>query len=338
MITLPSLAGLGLAATLGCQTGLVEDGSELAVDKSALAVDNGIQLTNGLNLPNGIQLTNSIRLMNGLNLANGIQVENGMALSNSIRLMNGVAGPAIMPPSDSDLEKWIDSSPTNNLLILKDEIECALPPSVSVKVQYRGTLYGPWAGVAGLGPGWQQGLMTTDEQEAVSSCLIARVNASGQHVMVDMLGPMTGLNTVTATEQATYTYAEAFVFGNLFLPSPKAFFTPLFATAPLSAPGFPSCQTRICSTSATTCLADPSALTPVCGVVQYYQGLVVDIASTGSSPSDLPDWYATSVTDLTGQTWSHPITTYLHQNGSGTSCTFAHECASGVCQSNGTCQ
>src|SRR5690349_18927139 len=86
---------------------------------------------------------------------------------------------------------------TNNLRIIKDLMECSLPTSVTVRIIYRDTTYTA-AGWANLGPTLQRSTgLTSAEQESVSACLLARVNASGTSVQIDLLGPFTGLNTAT---------------------------------------------------------------------------------------------------------------------------------------------
>jgi hypothetical protein len=309
-----SAAGFLLLAT-SCEPGEVDPPANVTTFHPHLTADNGIVLENGLNLPNGSKLRNSIRLMNGLNLANGIQVENGLVLSNSIRLMNGVLGPAIRPPSGSDLELWIDSNPNNNLRILRYEIECALPPGTVVSASYRGYEYGHWYGVANLGPSLARGLMTEDDQEQVSSCLLARVNASGQGVMVDMLGPMTGFSTNTASDASYYSLVEAAVWGNLFASPPIAYVS--------SAIGTP-CSTRACDAGPQGCLYNLS--TQSCGPTLLYVWWTTNLRW-------VPEvGYVSSVTDpATGRVWHHPITTYLHERGPGEACTFNEECLSQVC-------
>jgi hypothetical protein len=307
-----------------------------------LTAQNGIMLANGLNLANGLTLANGATLANGLNLANGIQFANGLLLSNGLNLANGVvapdgiAGPYVFPSycasstslcvgssctavascTNSDLTKWIDSSPTNNLLILQYEIQCALPSTVTVRVNYRGTLYA-WAGAANLGPDWQSGLMSSASQEAVSSCLLARVNASGQHLSIDMFGPMSGLNTSSSAD-APYSFREAVVFGNLFLATPQAYLVPMGVDVSALNAHLGPCDTRACKTSANTCINSNNT----CGLVSIP---ALSLSFGGN--------YIPSVT-YNGTTWNYPITTYLSQLSNGAACTFNEECGSMVCASN----
>src|SRR5262249_22153617 len=157
------MAALGVLLLGGCDgTGLVDtQGPEVMPSQQDIQTDNGIFLSNGLNLSNGFVLSNGIALSNGLNLSNGLQFSNGIALSNGINPPDGVAGPYIFPSycsnsttqcvgnscatvsscTNSDLTKWIDSNPTGSLKILKYIVSCALPSGVTVRVNYRGTLY-----------------------------------------------------------------------------------------------------------------------------------------------------------------------------------------------------
>lgn len=113
-------------------------------------------------------------LGNGLNLSNGINL--------STALYGGIPGKTIAPPAGSDLEKWIDFSPTMRERILKYLVQCSLSPSVTVTLRYRGVTETLGTGSASLGLSISAGTMTVPDQEKVTACLLARVNAKGDPV------------------------------------------------------------------------------------------------------------------------------------------------------------
>jgi hypothetical protein len=235
-----------------------------------------------------------------------------------------------MPPSGSDLELWIDSNPDNNLRILRYEIECALPSGTAVQMSYRGIDYGPWYGVANLGPSLAEGLMTDDDQEKVSSCLLARVNASGQHVIVDMMGPMAGFDSSDPETASYYSRLEALQWGNLFTSPPS-----------MGMAG-PPCGTRACAVSASLCIFN-RAYDQFCGPINVYDWLAdPELGSlewiTKRLSLTAPYYALYVVEEPGGRMWNHPITTYIHPQASGESCTIGLECSSSACNpATGTC-
>ena len=88
-------------------------------------------------------------------------------------------------------------------------------------LRYRGDIVPLGAGVAGLGASLQRGTMTTADQEQVSSCLLARVNAAGQHVDLDLIGYYPGFRRPSVP--ATFKVREAAYFGNLFADPVRAY-------------------------------------------------------------------------------------------------------------------
>src|SRR5262249_25280584 len=129
--------------------------------------------------------------------------------------------------TNSDLTKWIDANPAGSLKILKYLVSCALPSGVTVRVNYRGTLYS-YTGLVGLGPSIRTGVMTSADQESVSACLLARVNGQALSITIDITGPMAGINgaltasdlTLGGTNEADH---EAVFFGNVFTNPPQAY-------------------------------------------------------------------------------------------------------------------
>lgn len=100
-------------------------------------------------------------------------------------------------------------------------IECALPKFESVKFTASGKEF-IIKGSLGLAPLWRERALTRGEQELVSSCIYARVNAWGVKVPISMRTPMaaiskrSGLQT-TRAEVESYSFFEGAFFGNIFL-------------------------------------------------------------------------------------------------------------------------
>jgi hypothetical protein len=295
-----------------------------SLDTIELQAENGIWLDNGLTLANGANLGNGTTLANGMNLGNGIDLANGMNLGNGIDLGNGIVGPYIAPPAKSGLEQWIDVDPAMRKRILRYLVECALPTGVRVQILYRKRLETLGYGVVGLGPGLQSGIMPRPEQEAVSACLLARVNGQGISVTVDLFGPMAGLNSATSAELEVYSQAEAIFFGNLFQTAPKAYACTLGAAY--------SQEFRACSGGS-------------CGIIQpilYWDHLsrLEDcfekrICSKGSLGNGGSYGTRCSWWDVT---WSYPVTAYLAAADVGEACFGTWHCMDGLTCSSGTCQ
>ena len=319
-----------LAACLAaCVTADIGEGTDVGLEEIELAADNGIFLANGLNLPNGMNLGNGSALVNGMNLGNGIDLTNGMNLGNGLDLGNGITGPYYAPPAGSGLEQWIDVDPPARVKILRYLVECGLPAGVEVQIQYRGSLETLGRGILGLGPGLRSGAMSTAEQEKVSACLLARVNAEGQSVSVDLFGPMANLNTASAAELDTYSAQEGVFFGNLFLATPVAHACALDV---ITTDGF-----RACKDGRSGC----GVLIPLTRINTQGWGSIVlkdcfrdsvcQKASLGSG-----SYYATSCTK--GRVWSYPLTTRLLPADAGEQCYGTYQCERGLDCVSGVCQ
>jgi len=184
---------------------------------------NGIRL-NGIQLPDSSVADNGLTRVSGLDLSNGVQYDPyiGMIdLRNNARL-DGITGPYFYAQQNSVLEAWIDQDPAEAQLFLQYMVECTLPEGVSVRLKYKGstTLLGTGAG--NLGPSLQIGQMSLNDQEKVSSCLLARTSATGKHMDIDLVGPYTGL-FATHTDPKRFNVREATYFGNLFASPIEAY-------------------------------------------------------------------------------------------------------------------
>ena len=139
-------------------------------------VDNGLTRVSGLDLSNGVQSDPSI---------GSIDLRNEASL-------DGMTGPFFDAPQNSVLEAWIDHDPAQAQLFLRYMVECALPEGVSVRLKYQSTANLLGIGAGNLGASLQAGQLSVDQQEKVSSCLLARTNATGNHMQIELVGHMVG--------------------------------------------------------------------------------------------------------------------------------------------------
>jgi hypothetical protein len=283
-------------ACAGCAA--IGDAEDPELEETMFAAENGIQLDNGLVLGNGALLPNGTKLSNGVKLSNGIDASNGIKLSNGTKLSNGITGPYYAPPAGSGLEQWIDVDPPMRKRILRYLIECALPSPVEVQILYRGQLEVLGRGVGNLGPGLQQGEMGTAEQQKVSACLLARVNARGELVTIDMSGPM-GVNQFDQASDADnpFVFEEAAFFGNLFLDQPLAYACQGLDSVFIGA----ACVDRSCT------LGDDGACS--CGVMSYMGSCDTGFAGLQGCQSGSAGYYVRC--DPGNGEWAYPMTTHL---------------------------
>ena len=241
---------------------------------------------------------------NGILIHNGLTLANGLTLPNGIDLANGITGPYIAPPLGSGLEQWIDVDPPMQLRILRYLMECALPPGQEVQLLYHDQLSILGYGVANLAPGLQAGVMSQSEKEKVTSCLLARSNARGAVVGIDMFGPMAGFHE-SAYDDRDFPYVEAAFFGNLFSPTPQAYVCTAAQVQceelrACEVTGQYSCDCGVMVSNAPHCRAQSYYSRDYCGV---------DYTSDGRR-----GFYVrcTSPSSSGGQTnWNYPITAYV---------------------------
>lgn len=95
-------------------------------------------------------------------------------------------------------------------------VQCALPEHESVELSIDGELV-TFEGALGLAPEWGLEGGSCDEscQHWVSACLISRVNAKGESVVISLRGDHPGL-LPSADELAEFDAVEATYFGNVF--------------------------------------------------------------------------------------------------------------------------
>jgi hypothetical protein len=222
---------LVLLALAGCGAppqDQVEEIGQAATSENGLGL-NGLGL-NGLGL-NGIGL-NGIGL-NGIGL-NGIGL-NGIGL-NGIGL-NGIGLNGI---GLNGIARTLESADFRN--VFSYVVSCALPDGDSVSYQVNGTKY-TFAGDLGVAPQWKYQRCDGSCQRWVSACMLARVNAKGEHVEISMRGANPGL-ALEKGERKQFTDLEGAYWGNLFERHPV-----LVGCYPRATPAL----TRVCGPSLADC-------------------------------------------------------------------------------------
>ena len=192
MHTRTTLIALGLALnTLGCAAS--DDVDRTGSGESALLPStNGLSMINGLSMLNGLNSMNGVST--GLNVASGLNTATG--LSSTVGLMTSDAGRS-----------------TISYLV-----RCALPSGHSLRKQdQRGNWY-TFAGAMGLAPGWESGPATQDDRYWVSSCLMAHINTTGQHIPIYL----DGVAPLGWGRNRDYPIQEGTFIGDLFASPPVA--------------------------------------------------------------------------------------------------------------------
>ena len=106
--------------------------------------------------------------------------------------------------------------------LMKYVARCALPPSATLRLDDAdGTSV---VGGLGLATDWLSQPLTRQGQRWLSACLLAHVNAFGEHVLISVRGAHPQLvESVTAEERQAMPVQEGAFFGNLFADEPIAY-------------------------------------------------------------------------------------------------------------------
>jgi hypothetical protein len=203
-----SLSGLiAISFAAGASACVVEDailGGVVASSEQALQAENGLHLNNGLDLKNGLHLGDNTPLVNGLGVGHGLSTSSGLAseagLSPSAGFINSSAG--------RKLVEYL--------------VECALPLGHSITKTGPGRDTFTFEGRVGLAPEWETGACDEECQQWVSACLLARTNALGETVSIELVASHPAIGESRSQPQ-TYTYEEAGFYGNLFANPPRAY-------------------------------------------------------------------------------------------------------------------
>lgn len=189
-------ASSSLMFACGPASGEIDDGAEFGDVPQELVLENGLA-------PNGLG-------SNGLN-SNGL---NGNGLnSNGLSKLQTNAG----------FRTWLGCSGSQFDLrkkVMQYLGSCALPSGTSVTIKSSCNASITLQGGLGVAPDWLTSAPTIQDQMAVTSCLLARVNAKAQHVTVSFRQAHV---YVSASEDDSYPYLEGAFFGNLFASTPRKF-------------------------------------------------------------------------------------------------------------------
>jgi hypothetical protein len=99
-------------------------------------------------------------------------------------------------------------------------VGCALPVGNQINLTVSGVAYS-FPGELGIASSWGQssGTCNTSCQEAVSACVLARLDYLGNYVAISLRGSSAALDA-SASEMASYPVAEGAYYGNIFLSTP----------------------------------------------------------------------------------------------------------------------
>ena len=99
-------------------------------------------------------------------------------------------------------------------------VKCALPAghSITKKDQY-GTSY-TFAGALGLAPNWETGATTQTDRNWISSCMLAHINTTGQHIGIYL----DGMPPVGWGRNSAYPVQEGTFLGDIFASPPTALY------------------------------------------------------------------------------------------------------------------
>jgi hypothetical protein len=193
---------------LGMPACMIEDGRPegiIAVSEHGLQSQNGLHLNNGLNLNNGLQLGNGTSLRHGLAAGHGLSLTSGLMSEAGLSSTTGF----LTSESGQRLVRYL--------------VECALPfgHSITKDNPLDGSTI-TFEGYVGLAPAWETGACDQECQEWVSACLMARTNALGETVAIELVASHPAIGP-TRTQPDTFVHEEAGFYGNLFLNPPVAY-------------------------------------------------------------------------------------------------------------------
>jgi len=179
--------------------------------------------------------------------------------------------------------------------LIKALVRCALPQNFNVFVPGAGG--GTFAGTWGFVDGFKTGGLTEAQQQILSGCVIALVNANNVDVEVAIIAPFS-----PELPQQSMPYMEAIYYGNLWWPWP-----PRIAAGGIQEDGgerVPGRNKRICGEAGNPCFIDAIGS----GTGSYEPGIrgyCVQWAGTGDGK------YCAVARDDGSYLWRYPSTVYL---------------------------
>jgi hypothetical protein len=194
---------IGIAAsTSACMVDPHQAGGVVTSSDHALLGHNGLHLNNGLHVEPGLALEDGTSLSHGLAVGHGLNLTYGLASEAGFSSTTG----------------FITSEAGQTLL--RYMVECALPLGASItKADPVGGGTITFQGLVGLAPEWEAGACDQDCQQWVTACLLARNNALGETVSIEMVASHPAVGVARA-QPGSYIYEEAGFYGNLFIDPP----------------------------------------------------------------------------------------------------------------------
>jgi hypothetical protein len=202
---------LVLLLTLAACAAAPNSTTPAAVDSTPIDL-RGLAYSNGLPAQNGVTAVNGLVLSNGLAYSNGLMYSNGLIEIDGMTYGHKDAGLDVHYPLTDETglssQYGYVAHPVGRTFV-KYLVECALGPNDRVTK-------GPhvFMGRLGLAPHWRTGQCDVECQQWVTACLLARTNAQGANVKIELRAahPAIGLGVA----EPTYTAHEGGFFGNAF--------------------------------------------------------------------------------------------------------------------------
>jgi hypothetical protein len=154
-----------------------------------------------------------------------------------------------------------------------------------------------FVGELNLAPAWASRPLNTSEQRWLTACLLDHLNGLDAEVSVAMVGHHPALVAEPGSDSSDYTISDETAFGNLFLPSPKAYICPDLGI------------NLVCSVQVSTyTLQRICGLSPSCGatVLLPCSPLICNRDAAGNPTCTYPL--------LFGSTYTEAISTKLEEN------------------------
>ncbi len=175
-----------------------------------LVASNGMQVDNGLYADNGLLFGNDVLLQDGESVSHGLAVDHGLSIEHGLATEAGLSSTTGFLTSAAGQE------------LVRYLVECALPlgHGITKSDPIRGGTIS-FDGFVGLAPEWETGACNQGCQEWVSACLLARTNALGRPVSIELVASHPAIGS-KRTQPFVYLFEEAGFHGNLFLDPPQA--------------------------------------------------------------------------------------------------------------------
>jgi hypothetical protein len=287
------------------------------IRQEAVASINGLISVNGLTSVNGLISVNGLTSVNGLRSVNGLVSVNGLRSVNGLLSVNGLsvdctgktAGVSCTGEPDGLLDNATGlMSSDAGIATAKYLMRCALPKGDSIRIKdYTGGLVS-LSGELGLATAWKDGQCDETCQQKISACLMAFTNGDGAHVEVELAA------SYTLGTGHTYPYQEAAFYGNLFSPTPKAFYC-VGKDYALNGVSIKNLETRACTGyNAQTGGSCPYVRAGYCNNAVSLN--LADNTLTGDSKCNFGFGTQTATsckdtsTSLLAKSWAYPITTF----------------------------